>query len=352
MNGRQLALISGLFGTLLASGSLASIPPQATSTINAPSESTRGSLVIQAIQGTPGGPAIKNIGVEISLVFKKAPPQTIHAQLDEYGIVYLNDIPIDADVRPVIRIDYAGVTYQEAGEIMGRANREQSIEVKCYEVTSDIPLWTMPVRQVMLSHAPQGIKVTEILVIKNPSERTWLGTQNHSDRPVTMSVRLPQGAEQIKLGTGFHQWCCTSIESGMLVNHLPMMPDITEMNFSYIINTTDGTFDLNIIAPADIEQMVVMVPDDMHAHSTDGLTLGKTELIADTTVRYYTVTDSSKGDTAQLELSGLPKIRAVADSTNTPVTINPKMLFIVACGVIVFLAGSVIVYQIKRKAKA
>ena len=93
MKRRQLVFIFGLFGALLTSGSLASTPPLATSTINAPS-GTRGSLVIQAVQGTPGGPAIKNMDVEISLIFEKAAPQTIHAQLDEHGIVFLNDIPI------------------------------------------------------------------------------------------------------------------------------------------------------------------------------------------------------------------------------------------------------------------
>ena len=98
--------------------------------------------------------------------------------------------------------------------------------------------------------------------------------------------------------------------------------------------------------------MVVMVPDDMHAHSTEGLALGKTEQIADTTVRYYTASNASKGDTARLELSGLPRIRAVAGNVSTPVTINPGVLFMVACGVIVLLAGGVMVYQMKRKAKA
>ena len=348
MNLRRHALIIGLLPMLLTHSVWAS--PPSTPSPQHP-QTTAGSLTIQAVQGTPDGPAIANTDIEISLHTKNAVIQTINTQLDEHGGVSLNDIPIDTEVRPVIRIEYAGVTYQEVGEIMSPANPQQSVNVTCYQVTNDTPLWSMPMRQVMLSHSPQGIKVTEILMVMNPDERTWLGTESAPNQPTTMSLRLPQGAEQIQLGTGFHDWCCTSVQANTLINHLPMMPGTTEMNFSYIINTQDGTMELDFVAPAAVEQMAVMLPNDIHTHRSEGLTLGGTRKIADTIVRFYTAPNLANGDAAHLSLSGLNQTRVVADHTTrrTPVTISPEMLTMIVGGGIVLLAGGVMAYQFKRK---
>jgi hypothetical protein len=269
-----------------------------------------GSLAIQAIQGTPGALPIGNAEVEIDLVHQNSVIKTIHAQLDEFGIVVIDDFPVDINITPVIRISYAGVTYQEVGRIMGPMQPQQLVEVACYEVTNDIPDWSIPVRQVMISRTAKGIKITEIVVINNPSKKTWLGTGSPSEKPVTMSVILPTNAEQVQLGTGFHDWCCTSYDNNQLVNHLPLMPHMTELDFSYIIPVDNGKFDLNLPAPASVEQMIVMLPDDMHTHSSTGLALGGTRQIADTHVRYYTSVNLSKGDMVGMAISGITNVNA------------------------------------------
>lgn len=341
MDYRRNAFLSGLLTALLA-GVVWAMPAGAPSGAGPDAiKSTTGSLAIQAIQGTPGGPPIGAIGVEVSLLTQNKVIQTINTELDEHGIVVLDDIPIDISVQPVIRIQHAGVTYQEVGQIMGLEHPQQAVKVTCYEVTTDIPQWLMSMRQVMLSYAPGGIKVTEIMVVMNPEQHTWLGTPNPPNKPITMSLDLPRSAKQVKLGTGFHDWCCTSLEAGALINHLPMMPHVSELDFSYIIETDNGTFDLEIIAPARVEQMVVMLPDDMHAHSVDGLALGGTRQIANTMVRYYTAADLPKGNSVRLSLSGLPTVPVLPAQTtqSIPAVISSDLLILILGGVVILLAA-------------
>ncbi len=343
MRPRQIALLSGLL-TMANIAVAQSIPKN-----NQSPESTIGSISIEAVQGSTDAPAIGVSNIEVTLLSKDRVIKTINAELDEHGIAILNDIPLGTDIQPVVRVEHAGVTYQEVGMVMGASLSQQTIKVTCYEVTNDTPTWSMPMRQVMLSYTPQGIKVTEIFVIHNPDNQTWLGTQTPQNKPVTMSLGLPNGADQIKLGTGFHDWCCTSMVSGTLVNHLPLMPENTELDFSYVINTDDGTCNLTIEAPADVEQMIVMLPDDMHAHTTDGLALGGTRNIADTTVRYYTASELAKGNKVQLALSGLPRVRTVnSNSTSsTPITISPNQLIMVAGGIVLLLTAGSMLYRIR-----
>lgn len=334
-------LLSGLFLVLIAGpawGQVAHDTP------------TKGSIAIQAVQGTPEGPAIGNVEVEVDLLYQNTVIETLSARLDEHGIVVIDNLPMNRDVQPVVRIAYAGVTYQEIGEIMGAAHRQQTVKVTCYEVTYEVPSWTIPIRQVMLSYVPEGLKVTEILVVMNPDEMTWLGTQQADARPVTMSLVLPDGAEQVSLGTGFHGWCCTSYEHGVLVSHLPMMPQMSEMSLSYVIPVETGSFELKISSPADIVQLVVMLPDQLHTHRVDGLALGGTKQIADTQVRYYTASDLAKGDSVSLAMSGIRHVQTQAVSegtTSEPEARDSVMLVGLIGGGMFLLAGCAVVLRVK-----
>ncbi len=310
-----------------------------------------GSLAIQAVQGTPGAPAIGETDIEVDLVHQGMIIKTIKAQLDEFGIVVIDDIPIDLDVRPVIRVHYAGVTYQEVGSTMGKTHPQQTVKVTCYEVTNDTPAWKIPIRQVMLSYAPQGIKVTEILVVMNPGKSTWLGEElgdeNPPNRPITMSMTLPEGASHIKLGSGFHDWCCTSYEDGVLVNHLPLMPHVTEMDFSYIVPVSEGAYDLNIVAPSVVDQMVVMLPEEIQTENRRGLELGGTRVVADTSVRYYTAKNLAKDDAVGLVVSGFSGAKAQSMSPKSSAAESSKMIAIVG-GAVLILASLVMLFTKKK----
>ncbi len=276
-----------------------------------------GRLAIQVIQGTPGGPEIGITDVEVDLLHQSKVIKTIKSQLDKYGVVVLDDLPIKLGVQPVVRIKYAGVTYQEVGAIMDPANPQQMIQVICHEVTNDAPAWKIPIRQIMINYAPEGLKVTEIMVVDNPARQTWLGTPQPSGEPVTTVLPLPVNAEQVELGKGFHGWCCTEFENGKVKNHLPLMPHITELDFSYVVSAQDGSVVFDIQASADIEKLIVIVPDQMETVSTEGLELGGSRSIADTQVRFYTAEGFAKGAKAVLTLSGLSReVIDVADETS------------------------------------
>ncbi len=306
-----------------------------------------GSLSIEAVQGTPGAPAIGVAEVEVDLLHQNAVVKAVRTELDEHGRAMIDDIPLTIRVRPVVRVKYAGVTYQEVGEFMDLASSHQTIKVTCYEVTDEMPAWTIPIRQVMLSYAPSGIKVTEIMMVMNPGTRTWVGTEHPPDQPITMEITLPERAEAVTLGKGFHDWCCTSFEDGKLVNHLPLMPHVTELNLSYTIPVDTESVGLDLIAQGEIEQMVVMLPDQMHTHEVRGLGLGGTRQIADTTVRYYTASDLRKGDVVGLTITGLTPARAEREDRSVS-ELGSALRLVAIIGVVVMIGVVIFVVLVAR----
>ena len=264
-----------------------------------------GSLAVRGVQGTPGGPDIQNVHVVVDLVSRSMPVQTLEGELDEFGVIVFDDIELNQGVQPIVKIHYADVTYQQPGAIMDAAHPQQMLDVLCYEVTAAVPEWRISMWHVMLSHEPGGLRVTKVAVIENPANETWIGVASGTERPTTVAFPVPKEARDLQLGKGFHGWCCTTALTGGLVNHLPLMPETTELSFSYMLPSTDGQTTFDLIAPAYIEHMMLIVPDDVDLKPIDSLALGGTEVIADTSVRYYIGSELHQGNRVHLALTGL-----------------------------------------------
>ncbi len=196
-----------------------------------------GRLVVRAVQGTPGGEPITGAEVRVDLMHRGTVLDSITATLDESGQAVLEGLPISAGFEPVATVSYAGVSYLQRGQAMGPADPTGEIDVVCYEVTSEEPAWEIEIRHVMLVRDREGIRVTEIVRVVNPESRTWLGRSEGYEKPSTTSLVLPESASDVSLGEGFHGWCCTTVEGRRLINHLPLMPGMTEMTFGYRIRS-------------------------------------------------------------------------------------------------------------------
>lgn len=282
-----------------------------------------GTLAIRAVQGTPGGPPIIDAAVEVQLYHRGMLVESIQTRLDAHGVVMLEDLPLAMDVQPIVLVTHADLVYQKVGAVMDRRNPEQSIEVTCYEVTDEEPLWKVRMRHVMVSSAPDGsdgLHVTEVMMVENPGDRTWAGTLRPSlDRPVTTAFILPDGAMGVSLGRGFHDWCCTTLDeqSGTsarygsrhaLLNHLPIMPGSTEMIFSYIVPARRGIADIDITAPAapgGVDHLMVLVPDGLETSSVEGLHASGTDMMGEKAVRRFMAAGLGSGDRVALRVAGL-----------------------------------------------
>ena len=279
--------------------------PDAPPELGQAARAISGSLASRAIQGTPGGPPIGAGPVTVELYHRGMLFNTIDARLDEHGVTRLEDLPAGMDVQPVVQVVYKDMTYQKVGAMMNAANPQQSLDVICYEPTNDTPDWAVRMWHVMMDRRPPGLFVTEVIVVENPGDRTWLGTTGVGPKPITTSFALHEQAREIALGPGFHDWCCTTHTPGSLVNHLPLMPETTEFRFSYVIPVEDDSVAFDIVAPAPADQVLVVFPDDFKVQHVDGLTLSGTDRGGPRPVVAYTTANLGRGQRASLVLAGL-----------------------------------------------
>jgi hypothetical protein len=159
----------------------------------------KGKLTVRAVLVSGGSTTpVPGAHAEVHLFHDNRPFRQLKVLLDEHGAAVLEDLPIVMGVVPLVRVEYKGLTYQEAGPQMDASNRESSIDVKVYDTTEQMPAWRIPMRHVIATPSPSGVAVTELVVIDNPSDKTWLGKEpdEKGNRP---TVELERSNPRIRV---------------------------------------------------------------------------------------------------------------------------------------------------------
>jgi hypothetical protein len=349
-----VASILPLFAAAQDGGNAAGTPPaQAGEKFPLPPDvgrtttGARGSLAIRAIQGTEGAADVGPAEVTVQLFHRGMLFDTINTQLDEHGVVVLEDLPVGAGLQPVVQVAYAGVTYQMTGGVMDSEHPDQKIDVTCYDLTDEPPPWRVSMRHVMATPSPEGLRVTEVLVIDNPGDRTWRGVGGPDGRRMTTVFTLPRDAADVHLERGFHDWCCTALRDGRLVNSLPLMPERTEMVFSYTLPASaKGVASIDIVAPAETDHVMVVVPDDVAARPLEGLEHGGSQDLGQSRVRYFVASGQQPGAAARLAVTGL----VVPVAANTVADTAPVGIARIVAGVggALILLAAIVVFLMRR----
>lgn len=264
-----------------------------------------GTLTVQALQGTSGTQPVGAAPVRVQLYSGNQMFRTLDGRLDEESVVTFPDLPLDVNARALVLVSHSGVTYTGVGPVMDAAHPEARVIVMCYDATEEAPDWTVKMRHVMIDHHEHGVTVNEVIVVNNPTDRTWVGTVGADDKRVTTTFPVPMDAHSFALGRGFNGWNETRRENGKLINQLPLMPETTEMQFAYVLTTEDGKASLDITSPARAERLMVVLPTTLQVETPEGLEDTGAQPMGDREVRSFVGGAMDANETLQIRLTGL-----------------------------------------------
>lgn len=348
----------------------------------APSVPFKGSVAIRVVQGTKGGPKIGAMEATLSFQSRDGEVEPRKVKLDESGVAMLEDLDLPGTVQPVVSLEYAGVTYKMTARAMSADEPDQMVRVTVFEAADAKPEWVVAMRHVMLRPVKQGLLVNEVLAVTNPTDRVWRGAEDptfkpgasvsrqpgvgeHASNMATVTFAVPAGAEDVRLGSGFDT-CCTRVEAGKIVQTTALMPGTVKYQFAYLLPAKDGKADLDIVAPASTQRLMVVAPAEGVQVAAEGL---DAEVMGEAP-RQVTVLQGighSAGQKIKVKVSGLtdtaeaaaPRTEAPAGAAPRTAAVNqtikgPKAAHMIAgVGAVALVAASAAVLLVKpRKAAA
>jgi hypothetical protein len=309
----------------------------------------QGTLAIRAIQGTKGAPEVGVAEIAVILFHRNQPVWQMTSSLDDHGVAVINTIPVVMAVRPVVRVKYGGVLYQDSAPEMDPDHREASVNVTVYQTTDEAPVWHVAMRHLVATRADNMINVSETVVVENPSDKTWLGAPPDArDRRATVVLALPENTTDVQLETGFFGWSDTAFAARNLIVQMPLMPGKTTYRYSYRVPVTGGTVRICIAAPgAPIDHAMFMIPDDATTAEPILATPSGAEAVGQARVRVFSASAVPPGQDAGIVLSGLVTIQDLASASNSNADIK-KIAGIVAAALLLVGLGVVFIRSKKR----
>jgi hypothetical protein len=302
-----------------------------------------GTLTIRAIQRTHGGPPTSGDAVTIELFHRGQALNRIETHLDDTGTVVLDDVPVSYGVQPVVKVSHGGLEYQTLGQLMDREHPNLQMDVHVYATTEQPPAWRFPARHIMVHPDEHGLHVTEMLIVENPTDRTWRGTEDADGKRATFALPVTPGIAGVQLNSGFD---AAKMVDDKLINFGPLMPGRSQYQFGYVVPVTEGKAKITLGTTAEMGHLMVFLPDDGSAVSAHGLQ----ELGVSTTdqgnMRYYKAGPLSAGQQVSLTLSGvrLDAAHEAAPVAASAVTSMLPKVVAGAGGVIVILFGAAFMF--------
>lgn len=305
-----------------------------------------GSISIRAVQGTKDGPAIGVENVTVELVVGEEDNATIDTKLDEHGVVLIEDLPMMRPFQPRIAVKHGGATFEVFGKPMDAAHPNQQITVPVYETTQEAPKWEMRARHLKMTPSPEGLEVTEMWSLENPSDLAWIGAADPQGRRTTVVVPLPTGASDVEIGGGLHP-CCTQVVEGRVVSAAPLNPGLTQATVTYTVPVKDQQAKLDIVAPIPIKAMALLLPADRTTLQGPGVEPDGT-LMMGRQMRKFRVPPLEAGQSLLLTVGNLPA-PAAADGGSWS---TPQILGAVGGGAIAALCVGLLAFRPRKKPKA
>lgn len=316
-----------------------------------PAISVAGSIAIEAVQGTEGGPKIANDVVIVELFRDGEKPEKKELKLDAHGVAMVENLPVLVPFRPRVTVKHAGVAYHATGEPMDATNFHQKITVKVYETTDKEPAWSIRMRHQVIHRMANALRVSEVLSVHNPSDRAWIGQAQAGGERVSITLQLPAGASHIIPGGAFDP-CCTKLVDGRVVSVAPLPPGASQFRLLYVVPFKGAALKIDVLTPAPVKHFMVFVPNDGLRCQSDSLTPGGVLNVHQTPMQSFMAQNLPAGRLVSFTLTdsadhGHPPVQARDESSDLP-----KTLVLVGGGLILVLCVVVFLIRPGKKSKA
>lgn len=263
-----------------------------------------GKLHIKATQGTKDGASLA--GHKALVHFYQMDKVVKHAEvvLDANGTAVVENVELTAHpVQALVMLQYGKLTYQGVSEVMHSGATESTAKVDVYETTSETPDWRIPMRHLVINYTPQGVRVVEIVVAENRSDKTWIGKPDLYEG-ATLVLRLPEGAGNIETGEGFEPKSM-HFHDGTMLNIVPMTPGMSKYNFAYTIPVKNGKVEIPVRSPTVTQQLMVFLPQEGTVKAV-GLNEGEAHAMGEgAKMRRFSTAALPAGETVKIVLSDL-----------------------------------------------
>lgn len=300
-------------------------------------EAGKGTIKGSLVNLTAGGGSVAGLDVNL-LVYQgqnQSGKQTTKAGQD--GKFSFEGLETNEDFTYLIHVQYQGVDY--AGEPMTfpADTTELTAEVEVFDATSAENTVKSAAKHYLLEPDPTGVTVSEIVIISNPTDKTYVGSKEiHPGIKETLRFTLPEGAEDVEYGGGMMGSRVFPVDGG-LVDSWPVYPGDSQHIFRYRIPAKGDAVSFATKITLPTEKVNALLPDIGVGISVSNLPNKSNPTIQGEKFVLFSGDQLAADTELQFRLDRLPKAQGAASDGVLPLITGIGILLIVVLGFVAFV---------------
>jgi hypothetical protein len=148
---------------------------------------------------------------------------------------------------------------------------QQTVQMPVYDSTSDASVLKATAHHYLLEPDKTGLTVSEIVIITNSSDKSYVGTESHAGTNSTLRFTLPDGAQNFQPVDGLYPSRVLQVQGGF-VDTMPVYPGMSQRVWQYSFPATADAVSFASKIDMAADKVSVLVPDDGAKVSVTGLT--------------------------------------------------------------------------------
>ena len=184
---------------------------------------------------------------------------------------------------------------------------QQTAELDVYDSTSDQSVLKTTAHHYLLEPDKTGVTVSEIVIINNSSDKSYIGQPSHAGANSTLKFTLPDGAQNFQPVDGLFPSRILQVAGGF-VDTMPVYPGQSQRVWRYDFPANNDA--VNFTAKLDMaaDQISVLVPDDGAKVSISNLTGPTNQDIQGDKYLVFSGKSIAAGTALDFKVSGLSQV--------------------------------------------
>lgn len=341
-------------------------PAEVTPAATPAASGAKGTISGAVTNLTAGGSSVAGSDVNLLIYTGQDQSDKQTAKAEPDGKFSFQGLETGQDYTYLLHVAFQGADYAAQPINFAQDSTAESSDVQVFDPTSDDKVISSPARHYLLEPDPDGVTVSEILIVTNSGDKTYVGsTEVQQGFKETLRFFLPDGAQNVEYGNGVADSHVFPVD-GALVDTWPIYPGNSQRILRYKIPAKGDsvTFSTKVIMTTD--KVNVLAPDSGASLSVTNVPNKSNPDIQGEKFLLFSGDKVTAGTEIQITMDNLSKVTAAAvggaapaagaggaspaaAATGAAPASDPQALPMIAGGVIVVLAVGGAAFMVRRR---
>lgn len=300
-----------------------------------------GTIRGKMVNASANGGSVAGVEVTLTTYFGKTERNKSSTRTDADGNFQFENLDTNPNYSYQATTNYQKADYSTPRISFSGAEETRDVTLTVNDSTTQPEVVKASAKHYLLTLGNGELEVSEILVLNNTSDRSYIGSREVGpDQRETTRYQPPRGAKNVEYGDGLMS-CCIVKDGEGFVDTMPIYPGEDQKIYSYRLPYGGTSLSFATTLQQDVEKLQFLVPNTGVRANISGLASHGTQNIQGASYMVFSGERLPANTTINVDLEGLPT-RQFAD--------NPAVLAGVAVAVLVALGAAF--YLLRRRSES